>query len=366
MKTLTLADIARTMISGTVEDLSPEHKAEQRKLRAASPTFAAEEGVLVPFFNDWEKRALSATGQTSTSGDQGGMTIPVGVPEIGTALRGNLVLERLGARVYAGLTQNINLPTENASTQTVAGWLSENAANTTASDLFQQLNLKPLRVNAWIDVSVQLLDQVDLFNDFVTRMLTQALAIEIQRAAINGSGASNQPTGILNVAGTVPVYAGGAANNATNPNGAAPVGADICNLEYSVTGLSKADRGNVGWITSPWVRRKLRQVSIITGGGWPIMDNEDADVLLGRPAGFTPSSPDTLTKGTSSNCSAIICGEFSELFLGLWGAGVVINATKDLTVYAQQGLIRMNATAYFNVGVRTPTAFAVCKDALCA
>lgn len=302
------------------------------------------------------RAAMSATGTTSVTGDQGGMTIGTDVPDIGTALRDNLVVEKLGARVLGGLRDNINLP--RASVSMTAEWLSENATANDTADTFATLNLKPKRVTASMPVSDQLLAQGENFEAFIRADLMAALAVEIQRVVIGGTGSSNQPLGILNTSGIGSVVGG--------TNGAAPTLAHLSSLEYAVTGTGKADRGNLGWLLSPYVRKKLRQTFINGTGSDCLFPHSSANALLGHAAGVTPGAPDNLTKGTASGvCSSIIFGEFSELFIGLWGPGIIVNAIRDTTL-GVKGQTLLIATAYVDCGVRSPAAFAAMNDALAA
>lgn len=352
--------MARALIDTNKVRLNDEQEAEQRSLRDRSGGIMdGGSGVIIPF-KGLEKRALTATGQSSVAGDQGGMTIATEVPDIGQAMRANLVLAGLGARIYGGFRANQNLPVAKSATIATPGWVAENAANSAATHLIAQNALIPRRINVWMDVSVQLLEQQDAFNAYFQQELAAALAADIEKQVINGGGSgANQPTGILGTGGIGSVVGG--------TNGAAPTGANLNDLEYAVCGTGKADKGNVGFLISPWTRRKLRQISIIAAQGWPIFDSGDAYNLLGHPCGVTPNVPDNLTKGTSNGvCSAIICGEFSELFMLFWGQGIVVDLIKDATVYGTTGMLRCNATAYFNSAVRTPTAFAAMQDALCA
>src|SRR5690242_3199882 len=110
---------------------TPEQLDKQQELR--SELKELEPGLVLPHYTT-ETRGLTATG-----GD-GGSNIPgTDVPEIGSALRGNLVLEQLGARVFGGLVGNFNLP--RAKTGISASWLSENAAGTPGSELFATLSM---------------------------------------------------------------------------------------------------------------------------------------------------------------------------------------------------------------------------------
>lgn len=339
--------------------LSTEQRDFQESLlREFEAPLVSSRAVCMPWYAEQRTNgALSATGDNTTAGDQGGDTIATAVPEIGMAFRDALVLERLGARVLAGLRANVNLPSTTPGL--TLSWASENAASGASNEAFQQLALAPLRVTAYMDVSVELLrDDGPSLEGFLRADLMNAAAVAVQQAVIFGTGSGGQPLGILNTTGIGSVVGG--------TNGAAPTNQNLSDLEYAVTGTAKADRGSVGWLVSPYVRRKLRNTPIFAGGSVPIWGKEDAYSLLGRPAGVTPSVPDNLTKGTSAGvCSAIICGEFSELFLGLWGPGPLIEAVSSIS-QATTGQVRLIATVYFNSGVRIPSAFAAMTDALAA
>jgi HK97 family phage major capsid protein len=339
--------------------ISAEQRAAQQEMRNAFPSGP---GLIVPF-KDTERRDLTATGTTSVGGDQGGMTIGTDVPAIGPALRSALRLPALGARFLNGLTGEVNLPHGTGSIS--CEWLGENVSATDVAELLNVLSLTPHRVTASVPVSMQLVLQGGpAFDEWIRSELLDLLAVEIERVAINGTGSLSQPLGILANPGIGSVVGG--------TDGAAPDYADLCDLEYAVTGTGKADRGPTGWLLSPKARRKLRQTyvtgvasgsSLPLGPIWPL---DLADRLLGHPAGVTLACPDTLSKGASGDvCSAIIFGNFSELFIALWGAGIAVEVTKS-RAQAIAGMVTVNASAYVDCGLRTPSAFAAMQDALCA
>ena len=101
------------------------------------------------------------------------------------------------------------------------------------------------------DISRKMLLQSSLdVEAFVRNDLATSLALAIDSAAINGTGASNQPTGILNTSGIGSVVGG--------TNGAAPDWSDIVDLESQLA-LDNADIGNLGFLTNAKVRGKLLQ-----------------------------------------------------------------------------------------------------------
>ena len=350
-------EIARsaTLAMGPRSGLTQYQQAAQEECRrqAVGSKINPQNGIWLPWY-EGESRAMSATGTTTATLDQGGQAIGTEVHEIGACFRDALVLEGLGARVFGGLTANVNFPRSKPGL--AASWLSENAAATGASEMFQSLQLSPHRVTAYLDVSLELLAEQEAAEKYLREELIRALAVEIQRQVIGGSGAQNVPLGIINVAGIV--------TEVGSVSGAAPTFQNLCNLEYQVTGVNKADRGNLGWLTSPLARKKLRTTPIFANGSVPIWRKPYQ--LLGYPAAVTPSVPDTLTKGASGNvCSAIIFGEWSELFMGFWGPGIEVDAVSSVAA-AQAGQVTMIAAAHFDSGMRLAEGFAAMTDALCA
>lgn len=333
--------------------LTREQRNVQEELRAnfaGAPPAAS--GIVYPWLMR-EQRDMSATGTTSSAGDQGGMLIGTSVIDIGPALRRRLVIEKLGARVYGGLRSYVRFPS--ADSEIVAEWKSENADAPDGSFTFRSLLLQPKRVCAYLDVSWQLLTQQHAIENYLRTELFGALAEECQRVAIAGSGANHEPLGILNTPGIGDVVGGA--------DGAEPDYEGLTELEYLVAQGSELE--STGWVVSPRARRALRRTPMFDGGSVPIWSQNEARSLLGHPAGITRAIPDNLTKGAAAeSCSAIIHAEFSELLMGFWGPGIVVDAVRHGG--HTNGKTRFVAHAYFDSGVRAPAAFAAQKDALCA
>jgi len=326
--------------------MSAGQAAAQEELRASFGSQVSTAGLILPFYE--------ARDMTAGTASQGGHTVGRLVPEIGTALRAGLVLEGLGARVFGGLRENTGLP--RAKPGLAAAWLSETAAGSQVDLIFSSLELTPKRVSAFLTVSLRLLAQQPNAELFLRAELMGALGAEIQRVAIGGTGAGNEPLGIVNTIDVAAVVGG--------TNGLAPTYGHLQDLEFAVTGTASADRGQCAWLLSPKVRKKLRSLFINGTGSAPIWAPAEAYRLFGHPAGVTPSAPDALTKGSSIGvCSAIIFGEMSELIIGLWGDGIDVSVVYD-KANAIAGNVVLSASAYVDVGVRTPEAFAVMADAL--
>jgi len=182
------------------------------------------------------------------------------------------------------------------------------------------------------------------------------MAQSLETAAIKGGG-SNEPTGIIANASVNVVYAGGAASNSTNANGAAPVWADVVNLMKAV---ENANGNGYAYLTNPLVKAKLqttpRQSSGVEGNFiWPTGGTD----LNGYPVATTTLVPSNLSKGTSSTLSAMIFGDFSKMAIASWGG---MELTVDPYSGATAGLTNVVLNAYLDTNLLNPAAFAVCKD----
>jgi HK97 family phage major capsid protein len=266
-------------------------------------------------------------------------------------LRNKMSVVNLGATMMNDLVGNISIPRQTGGSTSY--WVSESGAVTESAAAFDQVTLSPETVGAFSDISRRLLLQSSLSVEaFVRNDLATSLALEIDRAAINGSGSSNQPTGILNVSGIGSVTGG--------TNGAAPDWADIVDLESAVA-IDNADMGTLGYLTNAKVRGKLLQTEKASSTGQFIW--ADNNTLRGYHAEVSNQVPSTLTKGSSSVCSAIIFGNWNDLLIGTWG-GIDINI--DTSTGSASGTVRVVALQDVDVAVRHAESFAAMQDATTA
>lgn len=327
------------------------HQEAAAEFQRAGVSVAAH-SVLLP--SDVFKRDMTATGG-SPAGTDGGYNIQTNVGGIIDVLLPRTVLANLGITRFDNLTGNLDLP--QASTQPSAGWNTENGTATEKSPAFGKVSFSPKRLAAFIQVSNQLLRQSSNSIDaYVRQYLINAMAQELEKAAIKGGG-SNEPTGIIGNANVNVIYAGGAASNSTNANGAAVVWADVVNAMKAVENSNAMGQA---YLTNPLVKAALqttaRQASGVEGN---FILQSGAGELNGYPLAVTTNVPSTLSKGSASDLSALIFGDFSQLCVASWGG---MELTVDPFSGATAGLTNMVLNSYMDVNLLQPKAFAVCKD----
>ena len=266
-------------------------------------------------------------------------------------LRNKAVVMGLGTQMLTGLQGNIAIP--RATGGATAYWVAESGSPTESAAAFDQVTMSGKTVGAFSDISRKLLLQSSIdVEGYVRNDLATVLALAIDSAAIEGTGSSNQPTGILNTSGIGSVAGG--------TNGAAPTYANIVGLETEVA-QDNADVGSLSYLTNTKVRGKLKQTyTNSTYGEIPVFGADGT--MNGYNVAVTNQVPSNLTKGTASSvCSAIIFGNFADLIVGMWGS---LDLMVDPYTASTSGTVRVVALQDLDIAVRHPESFAAMKDAL--
>lgn len=268
-------------------------------------------------------------------------------------LRNRMMVQRAGATILGGLVGDVAIPKQTGGA--TAYWVAESGAPTESQQTVGQVALSPKTVGAYTEISRKLLKQSSIdVEAFVRRDLATVLALAIDYAALHGSGASNQPTGIAATSGIGSV-AGGV-------NGAAPTWANIVQLETEVA-VDNADIGALAYMTNAKVRGKLKATPrTATYGDIMVWEGNNATPLNGYPAYVTNQVRSDLDKGTSVGiCSAIFFGNWADLIIGMWGGlDILVNPYSGDT----SGTVRVTALQDVDVAVRHPESFAAMLDAL--
>jgi HK97 family phage major capsid protein len=275
-------------------------------------------------------------------------------------LRNKMMVRAAGATILGGLVGDISIPRQTGGA--TAYWVAEGASPTGSTATVGQLALSPKTVGAYTDISRKMLKQSSIDVEmFVRNDLASTIAVALDAAALHGTGASNQPTGIVSTSGIGAVYAGGAAANDTNANGAELVWADIVNLETAVS-VANADLGRLSYMTNAKVRGKLKQTAKVSSSDsvmvWDV--NNSGSPLNGYACWATNQVRSNLTKGTSTNLSALIYGNWADLVEALWG---VLDILVDPYTGSNSGTVRVNMFQDADIGVRQPGSFAAVLDA---
>jgi HK97 family phage major capsid protein len=272
-------------------------------------------------------------------------------------LRNRMMCQRLGAITLGGLVGDVAIPKQGGGA--TAYWVAESGAPTESQQTIAQLALAPKTVGAFTDLSRKLLKQSSIdVEGFVRMDLSTILALALDSAAIEGTGADNQPTGILNTTGIGDVACG-------DPDGAAPVWADIVALETEVA-VDNADIGALAYLTNAKARGKLKTTEKASNTGLFVWENGNEPgfgMLNGYRAAASNQVPSDLTKGAGTALSAIIFGNWADLIMALWGT---VDILVDPYTGSTAGTVRVVALQDADIGVRHAESFAAAQDAVTA
>lgn len=269
-------------------------------------------------------------------------------------LRNAMVLDQLGVTMLTDLRGNIAIPKQTGGATIY--WVAENTAPTESQQSVGQVLMSPKTAGGFTDISRTLLNQASIdVENFVLGDLAKQLGLGIQLAAIAGTGASNQPSGLLTR--ITPSVIGGT-------NGLAPTWNNIIDLETNVA-TANADVGTMGYLVNAKTRGILKRTQKFSGtNGDPIWDRNTNEPLNGYRAAVTNAVPSNLVKGTSGAvCSAGIFGNFSDLMIGMWGA---VDLMRDPYAASTSGGVRIVALQDVDVNVRNVESFATVVDWLTA
>jgi len=272
------------------------------------------------------------------------------------ALRNRLAVAELGATMLPGLVGNVDIPRRTGLSSTY--WVAEGSAVTESNGTFDLVSMRPKTVGAlssWTRLmSLQSTPQLE---DLIRQDMVTQLATAIDLAAINGSGSSNQPTGLLNTSG-VNAVAGGT-------NGAAINFDHLADLKKEVA-IDNADSASAGYLSNAKVEAKLMKLTASGSGEYFYGPGAGTPgSVWGRRFVISNQIPSNLTKGTASGtCSAVIYGNWSDLLIGMWGATDVL--VNPFGSGFSAGNLELRCMQTIDIAVRHPESFAVMKDALTA
>ncbi|GLT20791.1 hypothetical protein GCM10007933_02430 [Zoogloea oryzae] len=273
-------------------------------------------------------------------------------------LRNQAVTSILGATYLPGLVGKVAIPRQITATGTY--WVGESGAPTEAEATFDQVVLQPRTIGALSKVSrLMLLQSTPSIEMIIRRDLASVGALGIDLAALSGTGAGNQPTGIVNQAGVNSVVGGA--------NGASWTFDHMIALKYAIK-VANAPQAALGYALNSKTIGYLSTLKASTGqylwdpqGG---LTAGSPDRLKGSPYAESQQLRSGLTKGTSTGiCSEGIYGNWGELFVGEWGVTEIAVNPYDSAGFANGDVVlRMFQTV--DVGVRHGASFAVMSDGL--
>lgn len=340
MKRYSLHKAIRSQIGAAPLDGVEREIHEEMSLRA-SKSGVAISGIAIP-------SAFRADGQTVTedSGAYGANLVAEELRQPIEFLRPKPIVQSLGAKMLTGLNGNIAFPTNDGGIS--AAWEGEIDATATTKNAYGKKTMVPHRLASTVIVSMQNLLQssIDL-ERYTIDEINAVIAMKLDEAAINGTGSTSDiPEGILNNA-SVNVLPGAT-------NGEAPSWGQIIDFETLVY-IANANSAMMNYLINPSTKGLLKKTKHQAGDANYLMGTDNT--INGYGVGVSNLVPNNLTKGTGTNLSAGIFGDFSQLLIGQWGFND-LHVEKD----AKNGNVEVTVNSFYDILLRQPKAFAVVKD----
>jgi HK97 family phage major capsid protein/HK97 family phage prohead protease len=243
-------------------------------------------------------------------------------------LRNRLALAQAGVTMLTGLQGNISIPRQTSAA--TAYWVGENGSPTESQQAIDQVNMTPKTVGAFVDYSRRLLLQSSIdVEGMIRNDLARVIALELDRAAIYGTGSSNQPLGLTNTTGI------GSQTITTFGTFAEYIG-----METDVASAN-ADAGSLRYVINAAARGALKSTDKGTDTGNYVFENNE---INGYPV---------IVSNQLQNNDALF-GDFSMMIMGMWSG---LDLTVDPYAGATAGTVRVIALQDVDVAVKQPGAF---------
>lgn len=249
-----------------------------------------------------------------------------------SALTATAALTQLGATTLTGLTGNVEIPREVGSPN--VAWVGENEAIPLDNATFDSVGLTPHHVGSITEISRNMIMQSSPnIEQLLRSMMARDIALEIDRAGLNGSGTGAEPLGVLNDAGIQ----------------TAAWNTDLFTTTADM--IAKADLANVtgtGFLGTNGIKADAMKVRDTTNRPIPL-----SDTFHGERALFTNQAPSDLGDG---NDHGLVYGNWSDLLIGIWSQlDILVNPYAEGAYSKGNLLIRAMATVDF--AVRRPASF---------
>jgi HK97 family phage major capsid protein/HK97 family phage prohead protease len=248
-------------------------------------------------------------------------------------LRARSRAAELGMTMLTGLVGNVAIPKLTGSA--TAYWLTNEAtAITESQQTIGQLTMAPKTLGAYTELSrLLMLQSTPAAEALVMNDFAKVLALAIDLAVFEGSGASGQPTGISNT---------GSIGSVTGTSIAL---AGMIEFQTDLA-AGNALANNCAYITTPAVAGLLKGRARIASTDSLTLWN--GSVLDGQIEGFKATTSTQLTAGS------MIFGDFSQVVLGEWGMLEI--ALNPYAAFAT-AITGIRAIQSVDVGVRQAAAF---------
>ncbi len=250
------------------------------------------------------------------------------------AVRNRSVVMRLGATQIDNMTDNATIP--RISADSTGYWLSSESVPLTESQpTIGQLSLSPKHAGAYTEISRLMSKQAPGIDSLLLATLAGSVGTAIDVAAIAGTGASGQPTGIINTSGV------------GSFSGTSLAWSGVIESQADVIGGAEVDPGQCAYATTAAVAQTLMGRQRFTGTDSPLWQGSYGDGFI---AGCRALASGNVPTGH------LVFGHWPSLVIANWG---ILQLEANPYANFQAGVIGVRAMAAVDIAVRRATDFSV-------
>ncbi|MBZ5638516.1 MAG: phage major capsid protein [Acidobacteriia bacterium] len=286
---------------------------------AEASTVGLADVVRGQVMGEWRSPEIQALAGSSTVGGNILLSAATSTMVIDLA-RSKACVVQAGARTVPMEAREVTIA--KLATDPTAYWRPENAVLTASDPSFAGVVLRARTVGVLAKVPIELVEDAQNLSSFLDTVFSDALALEIDRVALVGTGAAEEPQGIENTPGV-----------GTSTGIASPVYDDFTDMVKTVR---LANGEPTAAIVHPRDVATLEKLKAVTDGQYLI-----------PPASFTAlnrlmTTQVPSTRGGGSNESLAFVGDFTQVLLGV---------RTNLTIEASRHAADSSSSAFANLQV---------------
>lgn len=306
-------------LSGVEKEM---HEEAQNEARSAGRTI---NGLGIPSFMLEQRADVTQAGSAIA---------PTNVLAYADAMREASVFDKVGANILSGLSANTTIPVTGASS---VEWEGEVDAAADGGAQFGKVELTPVRLAAYVNISKQLLLQNgNAAEAAIIRDLGRAVGQKMDAAIFSTAGVSGAPDSLGELATSTFTEAAYSAN--------ASIMADFVSAEQALAEAGGLE-GNLSYVASPALMAELKRSAQVASVSAGVQGN----LINGYPAYFTNGC--TKSAGVSGD---FYFGDFSKLYIGMFGG---LDIMVDPYSVAVNGQTRLVLNQYMDWGVSDGAGF---------
>jgi HK97 family phage prohead protease len=247
--------------------------------------------------------------------------------------------------IAENLVGNIDFPKQTSSY--TLNWQTETGTDTVQDINFDKVTMSPKRAVISASMSNQLLRQE--YSRGIEQRVIQQLNLSfnkgLENAVLNGTGSSNQPSGIY-----VELAAQALALGAISFD-------DLVDMEAALA-ANDALAGNLAYVTHPNVVAKLKKTKVDAGSGRFLVEGMLDPVKTANGYNIFNTTVSKKTTGTPDTYG-LLFGNFADVQIGFWGG-----ATLMVDPYSQMksSIVEIYVERFMDVAVLRNASFALATD----